>query len=47
MGTSRSDVKGVSQAHKKGKILSTDAEHWGGLARSSDEATVMGVDRRG
>jgi len=26
---------------------STDAEHRGGAARSSDEAAVMGVERRG
>ena len=26
---------------------STDAEHRGGTARSSDEASVMGVERRG
>jgi hypothetical protein len=26
---------------------STDAEHRGGLTRSSDEAAVMGVERRG
>jgi hypothetical protein len=31
--------------HRKG--LSTDAEHAGGPARSSDEAPVMGVERRG
>ncbi|RKX28428.1 MAG: hypothetical protein DRP71_17380 [Verrucomicrobia bacterium] len=27
--------------------LSTDARHWGGVARSSDEAAVMAVERRG
>jgi len=26
---------------------STDAEHWGGATRSSVEAPVMGVERRG
>jgi hypothetical protein len=25
----------------------TDAEHWGGLIRSSDEGPVMGLERRG
>jgi hypothetical protein len=25
----------------------TDAEHWGGLIRSSDEGSVMGLERRG
>lgn len=24
----------------------TDAEHWGGLIRSSDESSVMGLERR-
>jgi len=32
---------------KPHKSLSTDEEHSGGLARSSDEAPVMGVERRG
>ena len=26
---------------------STDAKHWGGAARSSDETSVMDVERRG
>ncbi len=26
---------------------STDAKHWGGDARSRDEGSVMGLDRRG
>lgn len=29
------------------KDESTDAEHRGGAARSSEEASVMGVERRG
>ena len=29
------------------KRASTDAEHWGGMIRSSDEAPVMSVERRG
>ncbi len=32
------------QSHKS---ENTNAEHWGGAARSSDEAAVMGVERRG
>jgi hypothetical protein len=34
----------VEDLHKR---ESTDAKHWGGMARSSDEATVMVVERRG
>jgi hypothetical protein len=29
------------------KNLSTDARHWGGVARISDEVTVMVMERRG
>ena len=29
------------------EVLSTDATHAGGPARSSDEASVIGVERRG
>jgi len=32
---------------KPHKCESTDAEHRGGVTRSSDEAPVMGVERRG
>lgn len=31
---------------KPHKDLSTDGEHWGGPIRSSDETSVMGVERR-
>jgi len=44
MGTSRSDAKGATQINKTDKSVSTDAVHWGGSARSNDEATVMGVE---
>lgn len=37
--------EGTSGDHHKAE--STDARHWGGAARSSDEASVMGVERRG
>ena len=29
------------------KNLSTDARHWDGVARSSDEVAVMAMERRG
>jgi hypothetical protein len=29
------------------KDESTDAKHWGGAARSSDEVPVMGMEQRG
>lgn len=46
MGTSRLDVKGeMYMAYHMEK--STNARHWGGTARSSDEAAVMEVERRG
>jgi hypothetical protein len=32
---------------KHHKDLSTDAEHRGGATRSSDEGSVMGLERRG
>jgi hypothetical protein len=46
-GTCRSDAKGETQAgsHRKGE--STDAEHMGEDARSREEGSVMGSDRRG
>ena len=45
--TCRSDAKGrrPSGAHRKDQ--STEAEHRGGAARSRDEGSVMGLDRRG
>ena len=46
MRTCRPDVKGESDAVKP-HVKSTDAGHRGGLSRSSDEAPVMGVERRG
>lgn len=47
VGTSRSDAKGEGQAGSPRKLESTDAEHWGGATRSSEEAAVMAVERRG
>jgi hypothetical protein len=46
VGTCRSDAKGESK-WRTHKDESTDAEHRGGLPRSSDEAAVMEVERRG
>ena len=43
--TCRSDVKGAGQAGSPCK--STKAEHMGGVARSSEEGSVMGLERRG
>ena len=45
-GNSSRDAKGACQA-KQSKALSTDARREDGPARSSDEATVMVVERRG
>ena len=45
--TCRSDVKGAGQAGSPCKTLSTKAEHRGGVARSSEEGPVMGLERRG
>ena len=46
VGTCRPDAKGESSdEHHKGE--STDAGHRGGDARSREEGTVMGLDRRG
>lgn len=47
MGTCRCDVKGASTSSGNYEALSTDAQHRGGSARSSDEASVMEVERRG
>ena len=44
--TCRSDVTGAGQAGGPCKILSTKAEHRGGVARSSEEGSVMGLERR-
>ena len=43
--TCRSDVTGAGQAG--GPCKSTKAEHRGGVARSSEEGSVMGLERRG
>jgi hypothetical protein len=40
-------VRGRSPSRRNGEVLSTDAGWVGGLARSSEEAPVMGVERRG
>ncbi len=45
-GNSRRDAKGACQV-KQNEALSTDARCEDGLARSSDEAAVMAVERRG
>ena len=47
VGTCRFDVKGEAQAGSPRKRRSTDAEHRDGVARSRDESSVMGLDRRG
>jgi hypothetical protein len=46
MRTCRSDVKGETQVTNTHEGLSTDAEHRGGLLRSSDEVSVMEMERR-
>jgi hypothetical protein len=46
VGTCRSDGKGEIQVEPH-KDESTDAEHRGGLPRSSVEVPVMGMERRG
>ena len=40
-------VRGRPPSRRNGEVLSTDAGWVGGLARSSAEAPVMGVERRG
>jgi hypothetical protein len=47
VGTCRSDAKGETQAGGPRKRLSTDAGHRDGVARSREESSVMGLDRRG
>jgi hypothetical protein len=46
VGTCRSDAKGDAQAGNPRKRQSTDAGHRDGVARSRDERSVMGPDRR-
>jgi len=46
VGTCRSDVKAAYQVGSTHKILSTDAFHRGGLGRSSEEVSVMEMERR-
>ena len=46
MRTCRSDVKGEAQVEAP-RGESTKAEHRGGSARSSDEVSVMEMERRG
>ena len=47
LGTCRLDAKGAIQVGTTHKNLSTDASHRGGSTRSSVEASVMEVERRG
>ncbi len=47
VGTCRSDAKGDAQVGSPHKRPSTEAGHRGGVARSRDEGSVMGLDRRG
>ena len=46
VGTCGSDAKGDVQVGGPRKDPSTDAEHRGGVARSSDEGAVMALERR-
>ena len=46
MRTCRPDVKGEADVENP-QSKSTDAGHRGGSARSSDEISVMGMERRG
>ena len=46
-GTSNFNVKGEVQVEDLYKSQSTDVKNWGGMTRSSDEAFVMRVERRG
>src|SRR5207244_134568 len=45
--TCRSDAKGQVSSGQNREDESTEAEHRGGAARSRDEGSVMGLDRRG
>ena len=46
VGTCRDTVKGACQAGNTCKILSTNVFHRGGPDRSSEEVSVMGMERR-
>ena len=46
-GNLSSRCEGSGVKHRNCKRLSTDARHRGRWSRSSDEASVMGVERRG
>ena len=47
VGTCRRDAKGEDQAGRPGKEQAPDARHRDGVARSSDESSVMELERRG
>jgi hypothetical protein len=47
VGTCRSDAKGEAQVGRPHKGESTETEHRDGVARSSEEGPVMGLERRG
>jgi hypothetical protein len=47
VGTCRRDAKGAVQVGGPGEDHNPDARHRGGAARSSDEGSVMGLERRG
>lgn len=47
LGTCRADVKGAIQVGSPHKNLSTEAAHRGGSACSSEEVSVMEMERRG
>ena len=47
VGTYCSDAKGEVSSGQNREDESTDAERRGGVARSRDEGSVMGLDRRG
>jgi hypothetical protein len=46
VGTCRPDAKGAIQAGGPREDRSTDAGHRGGATRSSEEGSVMGLERR-
>lgn len=45
-GNQFSNVKGENQSEINREIESTDGENWGGLICSSEESSVMEVERR-
>ena len=47
VGTCRPDAKGETQVGSTHEGESTDAGHRGGPTRTSDEVSVMGMERRG